>query len=342
MKLSQQDSQAVLIAALMVLSVFAMSVAFTGSAAATVDTANRDISSTEVTNGTTVTVTIEGATSGSATAVEFVDDITDSSGSHPAASDVSIDAVGATAAAYNDFRGRVFASYGPGTETITYELTIPEGTPVGTNYTLSGSVSDGDSSTSLSGPDTIEVVASPPEESPSDDGNIVSAERTIDSPKAVAGETVGVTVTASFDGTVSTAEITDTIPFKPDASNVTDIEADGATVSSYQPSSGNIFASWGSTTEETLSYEVTIPADASSGTTFTFSGEVSDGETTVSTTGNSTIEVVTDPLVSYAGSDGIVGPSGLGDAAVDFRNGEIGPGTLGDVASAFRTSEPVV
>jgi PKD repeat protein len=40
----------------------------------------------------------------------------------------------------------------------------------------------------------------------------------------------------------------------------------------------------------------------------------------------------------YAKSDGTVTPSGIGDAAADFRAGKISPSTLGDIARGFRAS----
>lgn len=347
------STQVTFLAAVVLLSVAALPMAFTGSAAAAVDTADRDISSTEVTNGSVVTVTIDGATSGSAEALEITDTISNTSGSAPASSDVSVAAPGATVSTYSPSSGSLSASYGPGSETVSYDLTIPEGVPEGTNYTLSGSVSDGRNSTPLSGPDTIEVVIdtstpeesppddSPPEESPSGDGSIVTADRDIESPEALAGDTVEVTVTAGFDGTVSKANIRDTIGFKPDSDNVTDIDAPDSTISSYSESSGEVVASWGSTTGENLSYTVKIPTDASAGTTFTFSGEVENGETTSTVGGNSTIEVVTDPLITYADSDNIIRSEGLITAAGEFRSGKIDGDTLIDVAEAFRSGKPV-
>ena len=333
------------------LSALALSMAFTGSAAAAVDSAERNISSTEAPNGTTVTVTVNATFDSTTSDAQINDQISP----NISASNVAItDTGGALVSAYQESTGVVSGTYnGVERATLTYEVTIPADASVGSTYDLAnGTVSDREAGDeiSISGDETITVIegdgdddSSTPDDSPSGDGSIVSAERTIDSDKAIAGDTVGVTVTASFDGPTSTAEISDQITPALSGSNVTGITASGATVSSYQESTGTVFASWGSKESVTLSYEVAIPESASAGDTYDFSGEVVNGkDTTSSVAGNSTIEVVTDPVIAYAGSDGTVGTRGLGDAAADFRAGEIGTGTLGEVAAAFRTSKPVV
>jgi hypothetical protein len=60
-----------------------------------------------------------------------------------------------------------------------------------------------------------------------------------------------------------------------------------------------------------------------------------DSSTTEFAFSGGTVKIPT-KYVSETG-DG-VGPSGLGDAASDFRTGDIGPTTLGDVAIVFRKS----
>lgn len=345
-----RSTRVTVLAVAVLLSALALSMAFTGSAAAAVDSAERNISSTEAPNGTTVTVTVNATFDSTTSDAQINDQISP----NISASNVAItDSDDALVAAYQESSGVVSATYnGVERATLTYEVTIPADASVGATYDFAnGTVSDREAGDeiSISGDETITVIKgdsddpSSPDDSPSGDGSIVSAERTIDSEKAIAGDTVGVTVTASFDGTTSLVEISDQISPVLPSSNVTGVSASGATVSTYQESSGTVFASWGSRDSATLSYEVTIPESASAGDTYDFSGEVVNGkDTTASVTGNSTIEVVTDPVVAYAGPGGIVGTRGLGDAAADFRAGEIDTGTLGEVAAAFRTAKPVV
>jgi hypothetical protein len=345
-----RSTRVTVLAVVVLLSALALSMAFTGSAAAAVDSAERNISSTEAPNGTTVTVTVNATFDGTTSQGQINDVISP----NISASNVVITDSGRTPA-YQESTGTVTSNYfTANSATLTYEVTIPADASVGTTYSFAnGTVNDTETpdKVSISGDETITVIegdggdddSSTPDDSPSGDGSIVSAERTIDSEKAIPGDTVGVTVTASFDGTTSSAEITDQISPALPRSNVTGITASGATVSDYQNSTGAVFASWGPRDSATLSYEVTIPESASTGDTYDFSGEVVNGkDTTASVTGNSTIEIVDDPLVAYAGPGGVVGPGGLGDAAADFRAGKIGPGILGDVAAAFRTAKPVV
>lgn len=343
-----RSTRVTVLAVVVLLSALALSMAFTGSAAAAVDSAERNISSTEAPNGTTVTVTVNATFDGTTSQGQINDVISP----NISASNVVITDSGSTPA-YQESTGTVTSNYfTANSATLTYEVTIPADASVGTTYDFAnGTVvdkEDGDE-VSISGDETITVIegdgdddSSTPDDSPSGDGSIVSAERTIDSEEAIPGDTVGVTVTASFDGTTSAVEIDEQISPALSSSNVTGITASGATVSSYQESSGTVFASWGPRDSATLSYEVTIPESASTGDTYDLSGEVVNGkDTTASVTGNSTIEIVDDPLVAYAAPGGVVGPGGLGDAAADFRAGKIGPGILGDVAAAFRSGDPV-
>ncbi|MFO8011727.1 MAG: hypothetical protein R6X20_00335, partial [Phycisphaerae bacterium] len=196
---------------------------------------------------------------------------------------------------------------------------------------------------------TIEVIEGESDDDPPDDSDdgtsgIDSAERSIESSEANPGETVPVTTSVTFGASTSDARINDVIDPNVSAENIEVTDDDGATISSYQESSGTITGSWGGVDSITLEYEVTIPEDASAGDTYDFSGEAEDGDAddVSSITGNETIEVVENPLLEYADSKGKVGPGGLGDAAADFRDGEIKSGALGDVAAAFRSGDPVV
>lgn len=346
--LNRTFGRTALITVLVILSALTLSIAVTGSAAATVDSADRTIDNTSIPNGSLVTVTVDTSFD-ETTDAQINDNIAPSL----SADNVEItDSEGASVAEYQESSGTVSATYfGVDSVSLTYELVIPSDVSVGTTYDFSdGEVSDdGDGTTSaITGDETIEVVEgesdyTPPEDD-GGDGGIVTAERTIDSTEALPGDTVTVTTAVSFDGSTPDARINDIIDPNIPAGNVEITEDDGATLSSYQESTGTISGSWGGVDSVTLVYEVTIPEDASAGTTYDFSGgeaEDADAGDVSAFAGNETIEVVENPLLAYANPEGIVGPTGLGDAAADFRSGEIGSGTLGDVAAAFRSSTPV-
>ncbi|WP_185911686.1 GLUG motif-containing protein [Halonotius roseus] len=65
-----------------------------------------------------------------------------------------------------------------------------------------------------------------------------------------------------------------------------------------------------------------------------------EGDIQISTEEDEEVEAPGDVTIpaEYVRDNGQVGPSGLGDAAADFRSNKIDPGTLGDVAAAFRNS----
>jgi hypothetical protein len=85
--------------------------------------------------------------------------------------------------------------------------------------------------------------------------------------------------------------------------------------------------------------DITIGASDSDGSSATASATLTisaddggDGDGLVEVPGG--VEIPSE----YVNDDGGVGSGGLGDAALDFRNGDIDSGTLGDVALGFRES----
>jgi hypothetical protein len=349
--LNHTSGRITLISVLVILSAVTLSIVVTGPAAATVDSADRTIDNTSVPNGSLVTVTVD-ASFDETTDAQINDNIAPSL----SADNVEItDSEGASVAEYQESSGTVSATYfGVDSVSLTYELVIPSDVSVGTTYDFSdGEVLDTDDNTTsaITGDETIEVVEgesdyTPPEDDDGD-GGIVTAERTIDSTEALPGDTVTVTTAVTFDGSTPDARIDDVIDPSISADNVEITESAGAFFAEYQESTGIVsFVFSGDDVDSVnLTYEVTIPEDASAGTTYDFSGgevvDVDEGDVSAFA-GDETIEVVENPLLAYADPEtGVVGPAGLSVAAADFRAGEIDPGTLSEVAAAFRSAEPV-
>nr|AKY04364.1 hypothetical protein [uncultured haloarchaeon] len=169
-RMYRKKGRALFLSAIMVLSVVALSSAFAGSAAAAVDQQNteRIISNTEVTNGTTVTVTVNGAFDATIDDAKLVDNI---NGQGISADNVTItDADGGFSAVTSDpavdvtYNDDLNFGLGSDSFTVEYEVTIPEDTPVGTTITFNGNVtdnSDGDTA-AIGGNTQIEVVEQPP------------------------------------------------------------------------------------------------------------------------------------------------------------------------------------
>lgn len=282
-----------------------------------IESATREISETSVSKGDTVDVTLDAEFNGSGVVElrELID---------PRLPRESVEIVdsgnGSTFANYRETTGGLSAAYsGVENTTLTYTVTIPEDA-AGETYDFSGSDASGDS--------TITVA---------EEGDVTDVTRDVAPSSPAPGSTVTVSLDAEFrDGALSPS-LTDEISPALDAENVDIPDDDGATVSEYQPSTGLLTANYDDARDSAvLKYEITIPEDAESGDTYELALRGSDDTETI------TVGDESDPVVSYADSDGVVGPAGLGDAAADFRDGEIDPGTLGEVAAAFRSGESVV
>ena len=296
------------------------------SSASGIDTASREIERTELSDGSTTRVTVNATFNGTGENV-----VTDAIAPKLRSENVKIADAGSGSdfATYVEDSGTIYAQYSGVTSTeLVYEVTVPESASSGTTYEFSGE--------DISGDDTITVPAS---------SAVESADRTISSAEAAPGETVEVSIDATIDEAAVSNRVDDLIVPAPAGENVTVVEDDGATVSAYQESTGIVTANYPeSKTDITLKYELTIPETASKGDTYTFAASDITGDDTVTViSGSSGGDFTVEDVGYYADSeDGVVGPTGLGDAASNFRSGEIGPTTLGEVAAAFRSGEPVV
>ncbi|TQQ82046.1 S8 family serine peptidase [Halonotius roseus] len=170
------------------------------------------------------------------------------------------------------------------------------------------------------------------------DSPSITAERTVSDATVSPGDQTTVSVEIDSDRSIDDLRVRESII--PSAAALSATNDPTAVVIEESESNDEVFASWQGTDSATLQYVVTVPDTGSS--TLELFGTVTDtDDTTVTVQGDSQITVET-TVATYAGTNGRIGPQGLGDAAADFRNGEIGTQLLGDVAAAFRTYEKVM
>jgi surface glycoprotein (TIGR04207 family) len=163
----RKKGRALFLSAMMVLSVVALSSAFAGSAAAAVDQRDteRIISNTEVTNGTTVTVTVNGAFTESTQDAQLDESIsgagiTDEDITITSDNDADFAVVTSDPAVDVTYNDQVGSGLGSDNFTVEYEIAIPEDTPVGTTISLDGNVTDtNEGDTASLDSDTITIVA---------------------------------------------------------------------------------------------------------------------------------------------------------------------------------------
>jgi hypothetical protein len=139
-------------------------------------------------------------------------------------------------------------------------------------------------------PAGVPRTSSPPEPA----ADIESAESTFSTTTAELGETVTITADATFSGRAADAKLLQRIIPAVPHSNVEITSGGGSTIAAYRSASnGTILASYGGTNSVELEYEVTIPEDASVGTTYNLPGGVKLGSGTPERfSGDTTIEVV--------------------------------------------------
>jgi len=259
----------------MTVSAVAMTTALGGAAAAQeITSAERTIESTELAPGETteVTVTVEASGSGDIVVVENY--------SAPLG-DIAVtgaDPFPVTQSTRNNSEAVAVWS-GESSVSLTYEVTVPENASDGDTFTVNSTVSiDGGENANVTGPDTITV-------------SRIEAERSVGSTELAPGESTNVTVqtNASTAGNISLAE-----DFSPGFSGVSITGATPPTSSEdVRNGNGGVEADWQDTDNASLTYEVTVPDDATTGNTFNISGTASlDGGSGVRVSGPDTISVV--------------------------------------------------
>jgi surface glycoprotein (TIGR04207 family) len=172
----RKKGRALFLSAIMVLSVVALSSAFAGSAAAAVDDRNTDRiindGNTNVTNGTTVTVTVDAGFTASTQNASLSETVTGGGIAQSNISNIDITPDDGQAlpsgggdpgvqVVYDAALNPIVSALDSDSFTLEYDITIPEDTPVGTNITFNGSVSDNDAgdTTPIGGDTQITVVA---------------------------------------------------------------------------------------------------------------------------------------------------------------------------------------
>ncbi|MEF8901622.1 MAG: BGTF surface domain-containing protein [Halovenus sp.] len=159
----REKGRAVFLAAIMVLSVVAMTATLAAPAAATVTTADRTIEDATLAPGESTTVTVEVQLDSNG-----FPDVTEQFDSAFESVEVINTSPGADFELVNDANTEVFASWATAetdTATLEYEVTVPASASDGDTFTITGEASDDDGTATVAGPDTITVEeAAPPAE----------------------------------------------------------------------------------------------------------------------------------------------------------------------------------
>jgi hypothetical protein len=173
--------------------------------------------------------------------------------------------------------------------------------------------------------------------------DITNTDRTVTNTSVAPGETVTVEVVVDVNGDLGpteTVQVTDEFsPAFGDATfNDSDPQVGGA---GSNEDNTEFIAVWNENADNyTVSYDVTVPADASGGDQFEISGtaEVGDNSQELPT---ATLTVEGGGICTYTNSEGVVETSGLRGAINDWRSGDISTSLLRDVIDAWRTGDPV-
>jgi len=293
--------------------------------AAAVNETSRSVDSQTVAPGGTATVTFTAQASGGSLTVneEF-------SGEVRSAEYVSA-TIDGEAAGVSDFaiapqataNGLVASFQGlseGATVAVTYELTANESTG---EMAIDGRATDSAGNESVQ--TTIDVVEAP-----------LVVSQSLDSAEVAPGETV--TVTASVDN--AAGNLTVTHEFDPALANVSVTDTAVANESvlpivAASEANGTVVTLENATGMATVTIEATVPENTSAGTEVAVSGDVtaSDRSTTFDTQTVTVVEA--DPVDRFAGNDGTIDISDLGNAAKTFANGDLSIAELGQIASAF-------
>lgn len=292
-----------------------------------VDTAVRSIDRTEATAGSTVNVTTT-ATFSSTTADGA---IIESFDPNLNTDQIAItDADNATVANYSERLGELTAGWGEReTVRVDYEVTLPEDASAGDVYEISGRALDREAGAekAVTGANSIEVIES-------DDGgetSIESATRSISDTSVTTGDTVDVTLDVNFSGS-GVAEVNELIdPALPRGSVEIVDSGDGSTFANYRETTGRLSAAYSGVNNTTLTYSVTIPADAD-GETYRFSGSDATGDSSITVAEEGDITDVTREISPSSPAPGSTVTVSL-DA--EFRDGALSPSITDEISPAL-------
>lgn len=298
-----------------------------GDAAATnetttdpIDEVDRTVADTAA-PGDTVDVSISVNLNETATNFQITDEF------DPAVADLRIvDDDGATVSESTDNNDVITGSWGSVDEvTLQYELDVAEEAEPG-EIEIDGVVT-ADGTEVDTGTDTVSISI------------VESTERDV-AAGAKPGETVSAEVSAELSTVVTDLDLTET--FDPSVDSLSVVNDDGATVSTSTDANDQLIASWGDVENVTLTYEFTIPDNATQGDTYDVFGTLETGNATVTVSTDEVVVSDRPEAVEYADEEtGTVTPGGLGSAASDFRDGTIDPSAIGEIAAAFRSGDEV-
>ncbi len=163
-----------------------------------------------------------------------------------------------------------------------------------------------------------------------------TAQRDISTTTARPGETVAVTIDVELSE-AGGVQVTETFDSRLEVEIVDgfgqlDNSGDGEVV--FNNVSGD-------SSRYTVTYEVTIPSEATAGTTYEFDGVVQGGSTGP-IGGDESITVRTAWYESYSGRDNVVDDEGLNVAVRDYLDGQVTDARLNAVIRSYLSGEPLV
>jgi len=257
----------VFLAALMVVSVFAGSIAFAGSAAAQdVTDATRSIDSTQVQPGETVQVTVD-VTLSEGGSIQIADNFNEELDVTIADGFGGLDNVNNGTVTFNNPTG-TSSSY-----SVTYNVTVPSNATPGTSYAFDGTAQS-NNQTAITGDSQITVAE-------------VEGTRTLEHTTAYPGQTIAVSIDADLPQAGGIQIVDNADP----ALNATIIDGFGS-LDNVQNGTVTFNNPVGTSSSYTATYEVTVPSNATNGTVYNFDGYVqADADTAI--TGDSRLTVET-------------------------------------------------
>ena len=271
MKFTQTKSRAVTVAAVLLVSVVAATVAFSGVGLASVDTADRTVGETVVEPGDSVAVSVELTVTEGGDRLTIQEDFTHVGAAEAGELQHNGESIDPVIFAVDD-RGLTVAaeeSFEDGdTVTVGYTVTVADAVDSDETVSFDGTAGiDDQEDVDIGGDSTIEIADNP----------IASADRSLDSTTVDAGETATVDLTLDLDDDADRVTVFEDYDRVEDASiqSVTHdgesvdpvigaIDGESLTIGLEEPFDG------GDTVE--ISYSVSVPEDAADDTEYAFAG----------------------------------------------------------------------
>jgi hypothetical protein len=306
-------------------------------------TTQRTLSATEVTNGSTVTVTVEATFNSTIDDANLVDNI---NGQGVSADNITItDADGGFSAVTSDpavdiiWNSQLGGPLDSDSVTVEYEVTIPEDTPVGTTITFDGTVTndESDGTAEIDGDSSLEVVA---EEENEEDGSTIDVTRTVSADEVAPNDQVTVTTEMTgVSGAVSTTSSYDPQVASATVQSVTVNGASANPILSEATANGSTVTLGDVGTDATVRITEELTVGEETDVTHSITGNVTIGETTVEIDPVSVTVADIEPqsvVDEYdTDNDGTISITELGAAGADFASGELTITQLGRIGAEF-------